>query len=229
MSSAARAVAVVAVAFVAVAVLAFWGPLREGRRPVVSTAAPPPKTQVAPIDVQAGQELCAHDVVLTPRSELAELVLNDTARPVPPLEAHASADGYASPPARVVRDSPTARTLTARIRPPDRELYGRFCVRNRGPDVVTLVGTNEFGTQTHARTELDAQPIEPDVALKFSEDRVVTLVGYVPDIVRRMSVFRGWLGAPWLVWVLGVLVVAGVPVGVGFALYRALSADAREI
>ena len=94
-------VAVLAVALAAAAALVFSGPLTRERQPVTMTATPPPIAESTLIPVPAGEQLCTSPVLLGPRSEVAQLVLDQGRKPAPPLIVTTRAEGHRSAPARV--------------------------------------------------------------------------------------------------------------------------------
>ena len=76
---------------------------------------------------------------------------------------------------------------------------------------------------TALRTTVDGRPVPPDVALSFYEGEPISALAFVPRIVDYMSAFRGFLGTPWIIWPLMLLVAAGVPAAALWVLYRALT------
>lgn len=215
-------VAVTAVAMLVLAAVAFGGPLTRDRVPVAGTGAPPPFSERALVDVEAGQELCALDVVLTPRTAVAELALDQGRNPAPDLVFTARAAGYASPPVRIPGGTRGGHPVRATFVPPGREVLGRVCLRNTGERRARFVATNEFRTMARERTTVAGKEVPPDVVLTFLEARPVSLLSYLSRAVDHMTAFRGFLGAGWIVWPLLVLVAAGVPLALLWTLYRAL-------
>jgi hypothetical protein len=96
------------------------------------------------------------------------------------------------------------------------------CFRNRGTRRVALYGNSEAAAVT-STAYLDGKPRPADITLVFERERGRSMLSALPAVFRRASVFRpGWVG-PWLFWLLGAAVLAGVPL----LLARAL-ADAGE-
>jgi hypothetical protein len=216
-------VAVCAVAFVVLAVILFAAPLTEKRTRIASVGAPSPVAETIPIRARPGQVVCATRALLSPDTQVVEVVVDQGSRPMPPLEVWADAPGYRSPPARVPAGEPGRHGVTTQITPPDRDMLGRVCLRNAGRAPVTFVGTREFRTITRLITTVDGTPIEPDLTLTLYSATPVSVAGELSHIVDRMTISRGFLGAEWLVWTLLVLVAVGVPAATLAALYRALS------
>lgn len=217
-------VALGAAAFVVLAALLFGPALTRERQPVASTAAPSPFFGTTPIDLRQGQQLCAEDILIPPDAKIAQMVMEQPAdRPSPPLEVRLSGPGYDSAPSRVEPGIAGGTIVYVDIDPPDREVFGRLCVRNLGRTSARLVGTTEFRTQAAQQASVDGEPIAADLTLTFLDDRRVSALAFLPEIVDRMTTFRAFLGAEWLLWLLLVLVVVGVPAAAFYALYRALA------
>lgn len=212
---------VTGVVFVVAAVLLFDRALGEERVRIATVVTPSPTLTESPVVLPAGKRLCITRTLLSPRAEIAELVVSEQQkRPTPALDVVAVGAGYRSA-ARIAATEPGRHAVTARIEPPDRDIIGQFCVRARGRAVV-LVGTTEFRSITRSISFIDGEQISPDPALTFYTAEKVSALGELGGIVDRMTIARGFLGAGWIVWSLLVLVAIGVPVAVLVVLYRAL-------
>ncbi len=224
MSRTTRVVVVTAIAMLLLGGLSMGRGLVRERQPVASTPTPAPLFNVAPLVLRDGQTACTSDIALTPRTQVAELLVNQDPADVPELSVTADGPGgYTSPPVRARITQ--GRTLTARLEAPQRALFGRLCVRNEGPGTARLVGTNEFQTRSRARSSIDGEPVEADLTLTLYEDRRTSVLGDLPAIVERMAVLRGFLGHTWLIWPLLVLVAVGTPLAVLRVLALALRDD----
>ena len=215
-------VAVIALGLVAVAAVAWLGPLTRERTPIASTGAPAPVNQITPISLAPGRLLCATDIALGPRMQEAELILTGEG-PAPPLVVRAQTRGFTSPPATIPETGPGLHAVRVAIEPPPANAIGRVCVRNAGRTAANFVATTELRTYTKLRTFVDGEPHSADLALKFYERRQVSALGDLPGIVDRMAIGRGFLGAAWLVWLLLAVLAVGVPLLVLRALAGALS------
>lgn len=215
--------AATALAFVFLAVVLFKSPLTDKHTRIASVGTPNPVNTESQVRLKAGSRLCLTRTLLSPRTEIAELVVMQGDAPTPPLEVVAEGPGYRSPVARIPASEPGRHPVTARIQPPDRELIGQLCVRAAERKPVTFVGTVEFRTITRSIGTIDGTPIGEDVALKFYTEERVSALSELGNIVDRMTISRGFLGAAWVVWALIVLVAVGVPAAVLAALHRSLS------
>jgi hypothetical protein len=101
------------------------------------------------------------------------------------------------------------------------------CVRNVGGDAVSLVGTTEKRTNGRMQTVIDGRPVAADVSLQLVQGSTTTLLREIPDIVERMSAFKGWFVSDAVLWALLVIVVVGVPALVVAAVAAAVSTDRR--
>ena len=225
MSRRSRIVVVVAAVFVLVAGLAYGPALLRKRTPAERTVTPAPLQVSTMIPLGPGAQACASPVPLTPGAQLVTIILDQPKETSPPLAVTADGPGYRSPSATIESGISGRVPVKARLEPPQRELFGRVCVRNDGKETANLVGTEEFRTSSLVETTVDDVPVAPDMTLLLEQDRSVSVLGFLPEMLERMSAFRGFLGATWLLWPLLVLIVAGVPAAVLYAFARVVRAD----
>ena len=218
-------VVIVAAVFVLVAGLAFGPALLRKRTPAERTVTPAPLQVSATIPLGAGAQACSSPVPLTPGAQVATVILDQPEESSPPLAVTADGPGYRSPPSTIDAGISGRVPVSVRLEPPERELFGRVCVRNTGNGTANLVGTEEFRTTSLVVTSVDGEPVAPDMTLLLQQDRTVSALGFLPEMLDRMAAFRGFLGVPWLLWPLLVLVVAGVPAAVLYVFARVVRAD----
>ena len=216
------AVALSALAFLLLAAVLFDRPLLEKRTRIAAVGTPPPVLNTSPIVVPPGGRMCMTRILLSPRTEIAELIVDQGKRPTPALDVVAEGPGYRSPVVTVPAGPEGRHVVTARIEPPDRDLIGQLCVRARERRPVTFVGTVEFRTITRAETTIDGNRTDVDAALTFYDPEKVSALGELGGIVDRMTISRGFLGASWFAWILLVLAAMGVPAAVFSLLARML-------
>jgi hypothetical protein len=95
------------------------------------------------------------------------------------------------------------------------------CIRNEGTRKVALYGSADAASPTSTAL-LDGKPTGFDAALIFRDAHPHSTLAVLPAMFDRASLFRaGWIGA-WLYWTLLVVVVVGVPLLLGWALFLAL-------
>lgn len=98
------------------------------------------------------------------------------------------------------------------------------CVVNEGPRRIAVYGAPGLSTRT-SDAYRNGRPLGQDASFGFLRDGETSLIALVPDMVERASLFHGsWIDA-WLVWVLVVAALAGVPAALVFALHSAGRAD----
>ena len=69
-------------------------------------------------------------------------------------------------------------------------------------------------------SELDGEPAYADARLEFVRTGPATLAGRLDEIRDRATLFKPWWVAPGVVALLGLVIVAGVPLLLGAAAYR---------
>ena len=179
----------------------------EDRRVATAIPQPPPLFLQDLVEVRPGEEACLREITINPRGEVAELKLATFGRPGIPFTLTLSGDGYRS----AVRMGGTYvdnDVVALTVRPPDRPVRGQACVRNDGRVRLALYGASDR-TRTGAATRVDGRLSKPNLQIAFYERERSSLASRLPEIAERMSTFRPV--ARWEVWVLGVLVLAGVP------------------
>jgi hypothetical protein len=173
------------------------------------------------ISLRRGDEVCVRPVTLTGRSQLARFrVLDADGPPVPPLEITARAPGYEAKTTLSGYDAPGDQIPPAKVEAPDRELRGEVCARNTGSEPVELIGTDEIRSQVPAETLLNGEP-QPnkEIELTLLEDRKAGLIERPGDLVEHARTLTADFAPEWLLWIVLVLVVAGIPIGAIAGLY----------
>lgn len=178
-----------------------------------------------PLPLEAGQQACMDQVLFDRDSEVAQFSATAPAgRPGGPFEVSVQDDQ-----GRTLARSPVAAgwSGTQRFRVPlglgDRELMGRFCVRNTGEERLTLVGQNNDRSRSRPEVRIDdtGTPVELPLTLLRSERS--SLLARVPDVLAHASTLKP-LG-PWFVWLLMAAAFVGVPAALAVALRSAVAAD----
>ena len=100
------------------------------------------------------------------------------------------------------------------------------CITNVGARRTALYGGADAAARTSTAT-LDGRPTGADLDLVFRTGARSTLA-LVPNMLRRMALFRGGGIGPWLYWLLLAAVLFGGPALLARALAGALAADAEE-
>ena len=200
-------------AFVAVLVVGavlLWRPfvMRE-HEAISATPTPIALYEPVPIPLRPGATACVHGVIFERDSEVVGL----TARGPGPLIVTAIAPGYH---ALAVARPPLVR---ARVTPPRASVTGRLCLRNAGARTVVLPGTTDAGSAAPPTTTIDGRPFAPDVTVTLYRRTPSSHLARAGEIIDHAAAFA-W--SPALLWLLGVLVVLGVPAAIAYGLALSL-------
>jgi hypothetical protein len=147
-----------------------------------------------PLAVPAGKTLCQGPIDVPAEFDRAE---------VTPAEPGATPDV-------VVRDARTHR----RIEPPVHE--GRrieVCVEGR----ATVLGNSELAARS-SEARLDGRSIQADISVSFKRAESRSMLELAPAIITRAALFHGSWVKPWVLGLLGVLLLTAFPLLLGVAL-----------
>jgi hypothetical protein len=146
-----------------------------------------------PIEAPAGKTLCQRPIDVPVAFDRAEVTL---------------ADGSVDE--GVVRDARGGAPIPAPIGEGRRI---QVCVR--GP--ATVLGNAELASRS-SEAVLGGKPLKSDMAVVFMRAESRSLLSLVPDIVSRASLFHGSWVRPWVLGVLGVLLLTAFPLLLAAAL-----------
>jgi len=91
------------------------------------------------------------------------------------------------------------------------------CLRNLGREPLTLYGGGVGAARSEASTS-GGKPLDADLSLAFERGSSKSMLSDLPATFERATAFHaGWIGA-WTYWVLLVLLIAGVPALLAYAL-----------
>jgi len=177
--------------------------------------------QVVPVPPH--RSACFADAVMERHSDQARFKVSlGRVRPQP-LELRIEGDGLR----RAVRVPPTyvdGQELHVDVPPPPRAPEVRVCLRPLGRRTVGFYASNDR-TLSRSPASVGGKPAGVSIWFSFFERRPASLWDRLGDTMSRASVFRAGFVGPWLLWPLAVLFLVGVPVGTGWALWRALRDD----
>jgi hypothetical protein len=146
-----------------------------------------------PLEAKAGQTLCQTPIDVPAEFDRAQVTLADGAM----AEAR-------------VRDA----RMHAPIAPPVPE--GRrveVCL----PGPVSVLGNAALASRSSEAVR-DSEPLNADLSVVFFRNDSTSLLALVPDVVERASLFHGAWVKPWLLGLLGVLLLTAFPLLLGVAL-----------
>lgn len=215
-----RRAALIAFALGLVAVLAFEAvPWLSRKRDFPSEIpSPPALVSVSLQDIAPGQYICMNNIVAEQHSHQARFQVGTYKKPGPALELTIEAPGYRT----VARQPPgyaDNAVIALPIRAPVRPTLVTACITNRGKTKIALYSAQD---RAHSKAGVwtEGTPLPATPAFGFWEGRGASIVDRAGLTVERMSTFRGFLGHPWLIWLLLVLFGVGMPVALGVALWR---------
>jgi hypothetical protein len=106
------------------------------------------------------------------------------------------------------------------------------CISNDGKTPIALFASTDR-TRSRSATVIDGKTVYASVWFAFYEPQWRAISERVPLTIDRMTVFRPGYATPWVLWIIAVLFLVGVPIGVVWALVRALrddgAGDLREV
>jgi hypothetical protein len=148
---------------------------------------------VTPLDAKTGQAICQTPIDVPAEFDRAQVTLADGTT----TNAH-------------VRDARTHQPMEPPV-PEGRRI--EVCIE--GP--VTVLGNAALASRS-SEARRNAKPIDADVAVVFYRDESKTLLALVPDVLERASLFHGAWVKPWLMGLLGVLLLTAFPLLLGAAI-----------
>lgn len=219
-------ISLVAVVLVGTLVLAIVGAGEQ--RTLAFTLGVPAGSSV--VELRPGQEACQTPIAVGAAFDEVELQIGTFRRAGQPLELvvrRGGPDGEVLGRGRLPGGyGDIERPVVAVGSVPDGGAVA-LCVENRGRRRVALYGAADAAARTSTAL-VDGRPVGGDLDLVFRTHEPRTTLALVPDVLERMSLFRGgWIGA-WLYWLLLAGVVIGAPALLGFALAGAVR-DPREL
>ncbi len=191
----------------------------------MAAGVPTPRALLAtsPLRLKAGQSACAGAVAVDPHAGQARLTLGTVGETGPPLTFALAAPGYHAA-GQVPAGYPDRSVQTVDIAPPPRAVLARACVRNDGSAPVLLAATADR-TRSRSLATIDGRPTGASYWLAFYEREPHSVLGRLPVILQRMTVFRPGIVGRWLLWALVFLAGLGIPLAVVWAWRRGLAEE----
>lgn len=208
------------------ALLWFRPYLTKKQASVSAVPAPNALTAINPYPLAPGQQVCMTSVAVEPNSLAAQFQLHP-AKPGPqggpPVTMVLSAPGYRS--VSQLAGGYPGGLATVSMTPPRHSLLGTACFIDRGNTGVVLLGSAEARTVSRSATSIAGVSVVGDVSLTLLDTRPGSLLEQAGTIFGHASNLTDHLIPVWLVWILAVLVLCGVPLGIIAAFYTALRED----
>jgi hypothetical protein len=222
----ARATALAALVMLAGALIWFLPYLTRKQIWPAGVPDPPALFAVTEFPLNPHGQACLSDVTINADTRLAQIAL----RPKPPNKL--------GPPVDVVLTSGSYRGVmhvpgnygggiaALPVEPaPSRDLVGTACFIDVGSKPVLLDGTDETRTLSRSTTTLEGRSVPGDIALTFIDNRPHALARKLAETFAHASNLTDGLVPVWLIWILAVLVGAGVPLGALAAFYLVLNEE----
>jgi hypothetical protein len=200
------------------AVLWFVPYLTREREAISSVPATAPVVAVDGVAVRPGEQACVDELAFDADSEIVELTALAGKRPGPPLEVTAEADDYRGE-ASVEGGYDRPAVLRAPLQPPERSAIGALCIRNAGDRPVAFLATSDSRTSSlRSTTRVGGDPVAQDVSVRLLAAESGTVVDRADELVARAAAFKPRLLGTAVIWLVLLLVAAGVAAGTLYAL-----------
>jgi len=190
--------------------------LRASAPAVEATPSYVPLSAVANVDLKPRQRLCIDEVRFGTSSRYAEFLVRGLSPVQPELLFTASAPGYRTY-ARTATGPAADGSLNVQLQPPGHETKdGRICVRNVGSSAIRFLAVPPSAQSSISETTVNGVVVDADVTVTLLSSLSEQRLKNVPNVVRHASAFVPL--PPWLIWLIGLLVLIGVPATLAFAL-----------
>jgi hypothetical protein len=193
---------------------------------VSSVPAPNALTATTSYQLAPGEQACMTAVAVEPNSLAAQFELHPaTPSPKggPPVALVLSAPGYRS--VSQLAGGYPGGLATLPVTPPKHSLLATACFVDHGDTDVVLLGSAEARTISRSGTSVGGVSVVGDVALTLFDTHPSSLLAQAGTIFGHASNLTDHLIPVWLIWILAVLVLFGVPAGILAAFYTALRED----
>src|SRR3954447_19040883 len=193
--------------------------LTEQREVIASTPTPRAVGLVSPLDLAPGSEVCQSPVTFSADSEVARVWAADNQRGSgPPLRLTATGPGYKAT-ARAGGGYRAREAIDTLLRTPKHSLLGKFCIRNEGPGVASLGGTQEGRTVGRTVTTLDGGVQLTHLSLVLHRAEPASAGSRIGTLLAHDAALNPL--SPLLVWILAIVTLLAVP----FAVFRAFASS----
>jgi hypothetical protein len=189
--------------------------LARNRDYPASIPSPSPLFRVATVAVPRGQSACFENAVAEQHSAEARFRALTFGRPGPPLRLSMTGPGYSR--SYDISGGYGDGELRVAVTPPARPTPLRVCIANRGRQRVGLLAANDRA-RSRSLASVDGRPANASVVFGFWESGTVDVRRRLPDIGRRVTIFRPAFVGSGVVWALALLLVIGVPAAILLAL-----------
>ena len=186
---------------------------------------PPPLDVTELILVNPRQHMCMSDIALDPHGDQARFKVGTYHSPGPPLLMTIRGAGY-SVRAPIAAGFADNSTLQVPVRRPPRAELVEVCISNLGHKRIALYSSSGR-SKSRALVSVDGKSQDSVPMFALYESKPVSIGARIGVTLSRIATFRGPFSHDWIVWALALLLVFGVPLALGAALWLAFSAASR--
>ncbi len=184
-----------------------WGYAADLRQATTSSPTLSALFSRAVFRLRDGDVACIAPVTYYADTGRARFRVQAPRAPGPRETVEATGPGYRETATTARLPPETEGTVDLEIRPPGREVTGRFCWRNRGPTPVQLIGTNELRSLTPVEATLNGRPRRgEEIELVLLERGGHSLRSRRGELIERAASLTGGLVPTWLLWPVALLV-----------------------
>ena len=224
-----RRVMLIALTATAVVAAALWIPWATKARTVIaSTPVPPPLNNYTPAPLKGGQTGCMQTVTFSPATQVGEiaLVTRGAAGRGPQLDITAKAPGYRAA-TEIGAGWVTDDTVRFNLATPLKPVIGDLCIHNTGKQTIVLNSTTEFRTMGRPQLVIAGQVQPADPKLIFYRRGKASYLSRTGEILRHAATFTAPLFSRWVLGLLALAALIGMPLAIAFALRGAFDADSE--
>jgi hypothetical protein len=208
------------------ALLLFGSYLLHKEKPVLGTPGPRAAFMASEFSIPAHQRACMSGVTIGPHMRVAQFEVREapgSSQGSPPIDVLLSGPGYEEL-AHAQSEQPEG-PVEVPIEPPPRSLIGSVCLINRGTRTAVLVGSTESRSRSRAALTIAGKPVSGDIALTFLSGRPRTRLSRLAEVFDHASNLTDNLVPAWLIWIVAISALLGVPVATVVVIRRALLED----
>jgi hypothetical protein len=175
------------------------------------------------VPLEQGHPVCFSHAVAERHGELIRFRVAVAEGVTPPLSVHLKGPGYEFT-AQIPPGLQDTQTAQAPIPAPPTDVPVRVCIRSRGGPAIGLFASSDRA-RSRSIAHIDGTSTDKSVWFSFYEPRWRAISERVPLTIDRMTVFRPGYVTSWVLWIIAILFFVGGPIGVVWALVRALRDD----
>jgi len=202
-----------------------WSFLTRDRDLLTTTPQPSPLVAVALVPLTGGAQACLDTAVMDEHSERVLFRVGTYGKRAMPLRVTIRGRGYRDGGRVAAADYGDNDLISVPVGAPRTPRFVTVCIRNEGSRRIALYGAADR-TRSRSNTLVDGTRVGSNVVIQFAEGRPRSLLGHVPTILQRLTIFRPVGEA--LLWPLAILFGLGIPAAVMTAYVRSVDSAEEE-